>query len=189
MPSTTKLLIEPLTIGSIGSIWLGLFVATKWNWFAWLAAVTQGADVIGPIAILVIVALVYQLGIFVNWIAWLLVRITIEPYRDRLFVKHDVAYKDVRTKLRKNLPNDILAELKDEVSELRITRANCLNLALISIALCLYNCENFWPLALLSLTIAVLLGIQTCHIHWHHYKKLKKNYLTIVTNYSEPKNK
>jgi len=181
MPSITQLLIEILAIGSIGVVWVGLFLA-KVPALTSFAKNLDSLKAFAPLIVLIGIAVIYQLGWIINWVAWRLTLLILERRRVKLFLQFGVKYQDIRPEIYQKASPAALGELKQEISEMRMCRANCLNALLIAIAALLYG-RSLLSVATIALALFVFLGVQTYFVHIHHYQKLYQIYKVIVQNF------
>ena len=186
MPSTTKLLVDVLSIGSVSAIWIGL-ILWKIPLFREFADQMSIFNTYKTIIILSAVAVVYQVGWFINWAAFQMTRSLLERNRDNLFSRVG-GYKKHRLKIYQDAIKGHPNELENEVTEMRMCRANCLNAIVIAGCSLLYGFYLF-PVLIISLIAVGLLAWQTYKVHIHHYQKLYDIYRELNPNTAGNPNK
>ncbi|OEU66927.1 MAG: hypothetical protein BA863_07965 [Desulfovibrio sp. S3730MH75] len=181
MPSFGQRLFEIFAIGSIASIWIYLILA-KITDVASLATRANQYENFMPLVIFVAIALVYQLGWFMNILGWVLLSRLWRPHRKRAFAQLGVKYEAVRPLIYQKASAAIVEDLRTEIGWMQMGRANTINFFLITFMLLMYGWTGLPYAAVFAIGFAAL-AVHTHQAHKHHYDKLLQTYKAICLGY------
>jgi hypothetical protein len=177
--TTTAIIVEMLIIGFFAFIWLLLLIiriaildTSDFNYLfykfdGWATPLTLFA-----------IAFFYQLGLLVNWMSGLLVKIIYEKkLRNSIFEKDNLQYRPVKIVVDQLGSSEIHRVLRDDVSIVRLSRAGVVNFLFIAILLFSFN--------QIIIGLIVILFSILCFFQWHtryvrYYLRILEAYKTIL---------